>query len=269
MLPNTIAAGSYLSPAMKKELDWTTPLQSGAKGAGVKRLQEHLVLNGLPLGIDSDFGPATLKRVKDFQTKRALPVTGVVDAATHAALVEPMVRAIRPIPAQGRTLSELTAAYALQHVEQGPREAGGDNRGPWVRAYLGWDGPEARWCAGFVCYALEQAAHTLGVKAPIGSSASCDVLALNAKAAKQSNGQPRFVRGATLSAAQRQALPAGSFFLVRKTATDWIHVGILADADADTFDTVEGNTNNEGSSNGFEATTRTRNYKDKDFIVWT
>lgn len=64
-----------------------------------------------------------------------------------------------------------------------------------------------------------------------------------------------------------QLLP-GSFFLVRKTANDWVHVGIVKKADPSTMDTVEGNTDSGGSANGFEATERVRNYAKKDFIVW-
>jgi hypothetical protein len=60
----------------------------------------------------------------------------------------------------------------------------------------------------------------------------------------------------------------GSLFLVRKSSTDWTHIGIVSQADASTFGTVEGNTDSGGSSNGFEATTRVRGYTKKDFIVW-
>jgi hypothetical protein len=72
------------------------------------------------------------------------------------------VKALNPIAAGGKSLSTLAAAYAKQHIKNHPKEAGGDNRGPWVRSYLDWGGKDARWCAGFVCFALEQAAHTLG-----------------------------------------------------------------------------------------------------------
>ncbi len=263
MLPTTLAKGAFVSRSMKAELEWKKDIQLGDRGAAAKRVQEHLTLNGHPVVIDSDFGPATEKSLRKFQSSKGLAVTGVADRATHEALVDPMVRALHPIAGDGLGLSDLAHRYALQHVAAGAREAGGDNRGPWVRAYLGWDGKEARWCAGFVCYALEQAAHAKGVAPPIKSSASCDTLALQAK---QSG---RFVPGAQLSAGSRPTkLKPGSFFLVRAAPTDWIHVGIVADADPATFDTVEGNTNDEGSPNGYEATTRVRGYAAKDFIVW-
>jgi hypothetical protein len=264
MLPSALAANAFVSTDARKELDWTANIEIGAKQMRARRVQEHLTLNGFALSIDADFGPATQKRVKDFQTAKGLPVTGVVNRATWDKLVDPMVRALQPIPAGNKTLTQLTLLYSRQHVAQHPREAGGDNRGPWVRAYLGWDGPDARWCAGFVCYSLRAAAHTLGVSVPIPTSASCDVLAAGAKAASKFVSETKVTSGAF---PKSQILP-GSFFLVRKTASDWVHVGIVKKADPSTIDTVEGNTDSGGSSNGFEAAERVRNYTKKDFIVW-
>ena len=56
---------------------------------------------------------------------------------------------------------------AGQHLAQGPREVGGDNRGPWVRAYMGGqDGKWARWCAGFVSTLLAQGCAALKIQTP-------------------------------------------------------------------------------------------------------
>ena len=67
--------------------------------------------------------------------------------------------------------------------------------------------------------------------------------------------------------AQRLGLPSGSIFLVRRTSTDWTHDGLVVNAGATTFDTIEGNTNDEGSREGFEVCARTRSYPDKDFVL--
>jgi hypothetical protein len=49
--------------------------------------QEGLVAsNKAKLAVDGVMGPATYASVKDFQSKHGLPVTGGVDAATHAAI---------------------------------------------------------------------------------------------------------------------------------------------------------------------------------------
>jgi hypothetical protein len=233
MLPTTLRDGAYVPKRVKEEIDFDGPIERGAKKMRAQRVQEFLTLNGFAVSIDGDFGPATEKRVRDFQTARGLPATGVVDMKTHEELVAPIVKALNPIAAGGKSLSTLAAAYAKQHIKNHPREAGGDNRGPWVRSYLDWDGKDARWCAGFVCFALEQAAHTLGVQLPIDSSSSCDVLAMEAK-----------------------------------TPGDWVHVGIVTAPAEESFDTAEGNTDCGGSSSGFEAAERARGYQSKDFIVW-
>ncbi len=88
---------------------------------------------------------------------------------------------------------------------------------------------------------------------PITPSFSCDALAASAKA------KGRFV--------SRDESGPGSFFLVRNTPTDWTHTGIVVSAGGETFKTIEGNTNDDGSREGFEVCARTRGFSDKmDFI---
>ena len=147
MLPTTLRDGAYVPKRVKEEIDFDGPIERGAKKMRAQRVQEFLTLNGFAVSVDGDFGPATEKRVRDFQTARGLPATGVVDMKTHEELVAPIVKALNPIAAGVKSLSALAAAYAKQHIKNHPREAGGDNRGPWVRSYLDWDGKDARWCA--------------------------------------------------------------------------------------------------------------------------
>ena len=63
-------------------------LKKGAYGEAVKALQQALVRVGVGVkyGVDSYFGSATEASVKAFQRYKGLPVTGVVDQATAAAL---------------------------------------------------------------------------------------------------------------------------------------------------------------------------------------
>jgi hypothetical protein len=58
----------------------------------------------------------------------------------------------------------------------------------------------------------------------------------------------------------------GSFFLVRNAPTDWTHTGIVVNASDETFKTIEGNTNDDGSREGYEVCARTRGYSNMDFI---
>ena len=64
-------------------------LKRGDKGEMVKRAQVLLQAAGFdPNGIDGKFGPGTEGAVNRFQQARGLPITGIIDAATWAALME-------------------------------------------------------------------------------------------------------------------------------------------------------------------------------------
>jgi len=225
-----------------------------------KIIQELVSLAGISVKPDGVFGPATEIAVKEFQTKRRLPSTGVVDQKTFDALVAPFKRATAVLPATGRTLLQLVIAYARQHLAEHPLEVGGQNRGPWVRLYMdGNEGEEWAWCAGFACFVLKQACDTLGMALPVKKSFDCDVLVAAAKTAN------RFLPES--KAAQRKGDLAGAFFVVRHTPTDWNHIGIVTLAEPEIIRTIEGNTNDGGDREGFEVCARIRNYKAKDFIL--
>ena len=96
MLPTTLRDGAYLPKRVKEEIDFDGPIERGAKKMQAQRVQEFLTLNGFAVSIDGDFGPATEKRVRDFQSARGLPATGVVDMKTNEELVAPIVKALNP-----------------------------------------------------------------------------------------------------------------------------------------------------------------------------
>ena len=63
------------------------------------------------------------------------------------------------------------------------------------------------------------------------------------------------------------SIPAqGAIFLSRRTKTDWIHTGLFSSFSDETFKTIEGNTNDEGSREAFEVCARTQEHKKKDLI---
>ena len=115
---------------------------------------------------------------------------------------------------------------------------------------------------------MHQAYFYHGLKAPIDGSVSCDVLAAQGEAAGL------FVTGKDLERGNASVsdLGACSLFLRRRTATDWTHTGFvvnLTQSRGETvFTTIEGNTNDEGSREGFEACRRTRALKagNYDFV---
>lgn len=235
------------------DLQLEKPLQRGNHHGQVKLAQEWLCLHNRYVLIDGEFGPATESAVKDFQRASKLPVTGIIDDATLDQLIAPMKLALDIISINGRTLGQLVVAYAKQHLKQHPCEIGGQNRGPWVRLYMnGNEGQQWAWCAGFACFCLKQACATLQQPLPIRPSFSCDAIAFSAN----SNG--RLVD-------YSDARP-GSFFLMRNTPDDWTHVGIVISKNVETFKTIEGNTNDDGSREGYEVCSRTRGINKMDFI---
>jgi len=241
------------------ELDKT--YQKGSRGNKVRLIQEWLCLNGIHVTVDGAFGPATEAAVKQFQEREGLAAAGVVGQETFARLIASMTAALSDLPRDNKSLGEMIVAYAMQHLEQHPREIGGQNRGPWVRLYMnGHEGPELPWCAGFACFILKQAFQTLEDPLPLTLSFSCDSLAADAQQRGIFLGEKEFNDPSQIT--------PGSFFLNRRTPTDWVHTGIVTSAASNCFQAIEGNTNDEGSHEGYEVCQRIRGYKDKDLIVF-
>jgi len=234
--------------------------KKGDSGPYVRLIQEWICFNGIGLVIDGNFGPATRSAVRKFQMINTLSVDGKVGPITFSKLIESLSEAIKPISSQSISLRENVVAYALQHYKARPRELGGQNKGPWVRYYMrGNEGADWPWCAGFVSTIVTQACNTLQVANPYKLSESCDEMASNAKAKRL------FISENEVSA-DRSVLKPGFLFLNRASDNDWSHTGIVIAVERDVFHTIEGNTNDEGSAEGYEVCQRIRNYVSKDFI---
>lgn len=239
-------------------------LKRGDRGKQVKLVQEWLCLHGILVDIDGDkhgggFGPATEAAVREFQNRLIhTKVDGVVDEKTMNALLRPLNDAMAPVaPAANAGLT--ICRTAQRHLAMHPREVGGQNMGPWVRAYMdGHEGREFAWCAGFACTVLKQAFEAHGQKPPFPKTYSCDSLA-------RMNGS-RLVRPSNGIAARNAGLRPGAVFLIRRTETDWTHTGIVTNFHDNYFNTIEGNSNDEGSREGHELCARMRGYSRKDFI---
>lgn len=245
------------------ELTFEGELRRGDKNNRVKLVQEWLCLDlvSAKIKVDGDFGPATEAAVKQFQAAKNLAITGIVDKTTFVALVAPMQAALAAIPTDGKTINDMVVAYARQHLQQHPREVGGPNQGPWVRLYMdGREGPEWAWCAGFVSFIWRQACRALGAQVPIALSFGCDELADSAKA------HHRFLSEQDAKANPARVTP-GSLFLIRRTAADYTHTGLVIQANQEDVRTIEGNTNDEGSREGYEVCARIRSYLNMDFAT--
>lgn len=232
-------------------------VQKGNVGHDVKLVQEWLCLHDFRVGIDGDFGPATDKALRMFQESENIVIDGVVGPYTWHRLVSPMMKALTPIEPQGMNLTKLIVAYAEQHLRAHPREVGGQNQGPWVRLYCrGRDGTPWAWCCGFVYFIYQQACETIGVKTTLDYTLSCDNLAQQAKTKKI------FYDGAVTRP------NPGDFFLNQRSTYDWTHTGIIIKAEKTYIETIEGNTNDEGSREGYEVCKRTRGYStNRDFVL--
>lgn len=244
------------------EWEFAGQIGRGSSGPRARLVQEWLCLHDVQVAVDGKYGPATAEGVRRFQTLQGLRPTGRVNRDTFEALLGPLNTARSDLSVSGHSLGQLIVAYAEQHLGQHPREIGGQNMGPWVRLYMrGLEGSEWPWCAGFACFILAQASRSLSVSTPLHLSFSCDLLATDAM--RRETFLPETRVGSPSD------IPPGSLFLLRRIAGDWIHTGLVVSADQETFETIEGNTNDAGDREGYEVCRRLRGYKNKDFIVMT
>jgi len=235
-------------------------IKIGDKGKEVKEVQEWLNLHGISLAIDGDFGPATQYGVMQFNIHNNLSVEGIVTTETIDHLIHPMYMATNKcLFEKDETISDRVVEYAEKHLNQHPKEVGGENRGPWVRLYMdGYEGNNWPWCAGFVCYVLNQACGS-EFEMPFIKSFSVDAIVKSAMI------RNKFNRG--VDTVYRKIVP-GSFWVLRKEWGDWTHIGIVIEAKENVFIAIEGNTNDQGSREGIEVAKRIRGYKGKDFIIY-
>jgi hypothetical protein len=241
---------------LRQEATIATPLAMQSSGKQVRLVQELLCLHDRKVAVDNGFGDATEAALRAFQSASDLPITGKADQATVTALLQPLLRAIAPDPSPAAMLGAQVAKVAKQHLKEHPLEIGGQNCGPWVRLYLaGNQGVNWPWCAGFVSYVIGQACRDLNIARPVASTFSCDLLA--------ADGQKKHLFVPAGPDAKPQA---GWIFLHSRVAGDWDHTGLVAGSEETTFITIEGNTNDEGSREGYEVCSRARPHGKYDFV---
>lgn len=226
----------------------------------VTRIQEWLCLNGQKIKIDGDFGVATEVATSNFQKNSGLVQTGKVDPLTFEKLVFPLSSMINATVVNTGDLLGAVVELSLKYLEVHPVEAGGQNSGPWVRYFMdGYQGEAWPWCAGFDTLIVKQASRLTGIKTLLPRTYSCDVLGSWAK----TNG--KFVSG---TSGNLSSVKPGHLFLVRKSANDWQHTGIVIDMQPEHCVTIEGNTNDEGSREGYEVCRRIRSFSNLDFVAY-
>ncbi len=233
----------------------------------VEILQRRLRDIGIDPGtIDGDFGSITATAVKLFQARSAdaagqpLEIDGIVGLKTWVALFGPRsapgpdVPYPAPVPSSALVEAVLDIAAGEVGVLEQPL---GSNRGPKVDEYIrniGLD-PAADsypWCMCFVYWCYTQAAQRTGAPNLVPKNASVH------GAWEKSQGKP----GVTVvQAAQAGSDPAlvkpGMVFFI-DTGNSHGHVGLVT-ANVNSFlETIEGNTNDNGSREGIGVFRRSR-----------
>lgn len=138
-----------------------------------------------------------------------------------------------------------TAAQFVGWVQEATKH----NDGPWVEAIqrLTGNAKGDAWCASFVTMVLDIAYRG---KNPLARSASCDVLLEDARKKGWLADRPQ----------------VGDVFLVMKSPTDAIHTGVVTSVGVLSVKTVEGNTNDDGSRDGYGVFARERKMAGLSFI---
>jgi len=251
----------------KKELECNTlPKKKGDCDYDCGRVQEWINLQkffyqdfNISISIDDDFGGATEAGVMAFQKYKNIEITGIVNKETWNSLVEPMKLAFSKLKFPLNTsIQDRIVQYAKNQLKYHPVELK-SNLGPWIRAYcFGKDGSAYAWCAGFVTTIVDLAADVNGkeVRDYIKASLSCDMI-LN-DAISGNRGQTH-LRNNQLRENPDLIKPGDLFLVINKrNEMDATHIGIIIDVNEYVMTTIEGNTNDEGSRDGYEVCQRYR-----------
>ena len=231
-----------------------------------KAIQELLCINGIGLSITDALDAATKRAVKEFQEMKGLEVDGVVGPITTRVLSMPILTCAELVSVKPLIQPDFASCLcwvAEQHLNLHPTEIGGDNKGPWVRLFSdGVDGASNYWCAWWSTYCVQQAwdiATALGwtptfTRAKFRSSWCPGIQTAATK-------ENRLITPAEALADPVKVVRPGQLFLVWSASKNRVaHVGIVVgggQADG-TFETIEGNTNDDGSPNGTEVARRIR-----------
>jgi len=220
-----------------RELAFPGPLTLGARGPGVRRVQEWLTLAGRAVACDGALGLRTATALGAFLEAEGLPVGLPLTERAWEALTAPLRRATAPVLAPGASLRELVVAVARQHLAEHPREVGGPNGGPWVRFYTdGHEGVAWPWCGGFVRAVLRQACASLGVAVPGWISLAVATMA-------------RLGAHLGLEVALQDVKPGDVFYWLGAGRRG--HTGVVVGLEgAETLLTIEGNTDGSGGRDG-------------------
>ena len=227
-------------------------LVRGMHGDDVARLQRRLSGAGFHTRGDGMFGPATAAALRAFQQSAGLVADGIAGPLTWSALNAAIVsqppaeqpggelgrrRTGDPRPFRGGGLAAAVLAAALCELAAGAREEGGNNRGAWVRKYMGVEG--LPWCVGFATWCYRRACEQCGVEPVLSERWSSSRLVKEARSLgltvdPAAVAPASVVQTGSTAAAQRdpgsersQMVQPGHFFVLRGGPTGYSHTGIV------------------------------------------
>ncbi|NHM08191.1 CHAP domain-containing protein [Flavobacterium sp. CYK-4] len=237
----------------------------------VKAVQNQLNMKGCgPIEVDGDFGNNTYRAVKLFQS-RHLDSKGnplVIDGKIGPITWDILFAADRtPTAASAPTMllkKVLEIANSQIGVVEQPAHS---NRGPEVDLYLKAVGLNPKsgnypWCAAFVYWCFEQAAKELGKTNPLVKTAGVLDHWNRTKGIKIST---------SVALSDLSKIQPGSIFIM-DFGKGQGHTGIVESVGNGYITTIEGNTNNDNSREGygvFRLSTRKVNSIKKGFIYYS
>lgn len=217
-----------------------------ADRAIVRTIAKQLAANGYALSSpDGVFDDAYASVVKTFQAQnvdastRPLHADGKVGPLTWGALFPPPA----PPPATGLAGAALAIAKTQVGVMEVPP---GSNAGPQVNSYLASVGlgPGYSWCMSFVHWCFDRAAADQGVADPFPRTGGC----LDAWARVSAADPSKIVTAAAAQADPGLVRPGMVFVLDHGGGQG--HTGFVSGQAGGALQTVEGNSNDNGSANG-------------------
>ena len=157
-----------------------------------------------------------------------------------------------------KSIAQLALETALNQLGQAEQPKG-SNSGPMVDEYLREVGlnPGFAWCQAFVYWCYHQAAKQLLKTNPVVKTASVHSCWNNTTADKKIS--------KTTALSQPSLLQPGYQFIL-SFGTNAGHTGIIESLEGNTIHTIEGNSNTDGSCEGYEVVRHKRNLNDKALL---
>jgi hypothetical protein len=216
----------------------------------VKAVQQQLNVNRCgPIDVDGVFADATVSAVKLFQTRHtdangaSLKADGQIGSLTWAALFGEDSVAVTNVASSSLLNKVIEIAQSQIGIVENPI---GSNRGPEVDIFLrtvGLDpvGEHYSWCAAFVYWCFNQAAAQLNLHNPLIKTAGVIDHWNRATCAKISK---------AAAIANPGLIQPGHIFIIDHGNGSG-HTGLVESTNGGNLVTIEGNTNEALSSNGY------------------